>query len=388
MRGSAVRETTAARGERASRRRRRRCRRCGLSWESARRVAASAAGPLPVAEVPLRLAYGRRLARPLHALVPVPGADVAAMDGYAVAGDPPWRVVGLVLAGGAAFGAALVPGAAVEIATGAPVPEGAGAVLPYEAAVRVISPAAGRAKVVSGVIEPGRHIRRRGEDCPQGAVVLTAGSVVTPAVLGLAAGLGHDTLPVRARPVVSVLVTGDEVVTRGLPGPGRVRDAIGPMLPGLIEWAGGRAEEPLWLPDGASALAAALWGLGGRRRPAGRGGRGVRSLLEGARGPPEGGARRARRGDPRRRRRGAARAPAASRQAPRRASGRRASRKSLRGAGRRADAARARAQDALGRAGDPRRVGPRWLCRQGRTRPLRRPRRMGRTRRLRRSRRR
>ncbi|AWS41555.1 molybdopterin molybdenumtransferase MoeA [Streptosporangium sp. 'caverna'] len=234
-----------------------------LSWESARRVAASAAGPLPVAEVPLRLAYGHRLARPLHALVPVPGADVAAMDGYAVAGDPPWRVVGLVLAGGAAFGAALVPGTAVEIATGAPVPEGAEAVLPYEAAVRVISPAAERAKVVSGVIEPGRHIRRRGEDCPQGAVVLTAGSVVTPAVLGLAAGLGHDTLPVRARPVVSVLVTGDEVVTRGLPGPGRVRDAIGPMLPGLVEWAGGRAEEPLWLPDGASALAAALSGVSG-----------------------------------------------------------------------------------------------------------------------------
>jgi molybdopterin molybdotransferase len=135
-------------------------------------------------------------------------------------------------------------------------------VLPYEAAVRVISPAAGREKVVSGVIEPGRHIRLRGEDCPQGTVVLTAGSVVTPAILGLAAGLGHDTLPIRPRPVVSVLVTGDEVVTRGLPGPGRVRDAIGPMLPGLVEWAGGRAEAPLWLPDGASALAAALSGAG------------------------------------------------------------------------------------------------------------------------------
>ncbi|MDP9845602.1 molybdopterin molybdotransferase MoeA [Streptosporangium lutulentum] len=232
-----------------------------LSWEAARRVAASAAGPLPAVEVPLRLAYGR-LAEPLRALVPVPGADVAAMDGYAVAGAPPWRVAGLVLAGGEAFGAALAPGTAVEIATGAPVPEGAEAVLPYEAAVRGNSPAPDRERTVSGAIEPGRHIRRRGEDCPQGTVVLAAGSVVTPAVLGLAAALGHDTLPVGPRPVVSVLVTGDEVVTEGLPGPGRVRDAIGPMLPGLVAWAGGRAEEPLWLPDGAPALAAALSGAG------------------------------------------------------------------------------------------------------------------------------
>ncbi|MFB9678035.1 molybdopterin-binding protein [Streptosporangium vulgare] len=292
-----------------------------LPWESARRVAASAAGPLPPVDLPLHLAYGRRLAAPLHALVPVPGADVAAMDGYAVAGDPPWRVTGLVLAGGAPFGAALAPGTAVEIATGAPVPEGAEAVLPYELAVRTGgaagggpppsgggrsappgrfapplgrftppggvpggSPGAPRAgapragapgeepprpqgepagewvSAVPGAVEPGRHIRRRGEDCPLGTVVLTAGSAVTPAVLGLAAGLGHDVLRVRPRPLVSVLVTGDEVVTRGLPAPGRVRDAIGPMLPGLVEWAGGLAEAPRWLPDGARALAAALAG--------------------------------------------------------------------------------------------------------------------------------
>ncbi|MGS2641763.1 molybdopterin molybdotransferase MoeA [Streptosporangium sp. G12] len=272
-----------------------------LPWESARRVAASAAGPLPPVDLPLHLAYGCRLAAPLHALVPVPGADVAAMDGYAVAGDPPWRIAGLVLAGGAPFGAALAPGTAVEIATGAPVPEGAEAVLPYELAVRTggapgagpvpgggppdrsvppgrFAPPLGRfaprggepwpagepagewVSAPAGAVEPGRHIRRRGEDCPLGTVVLTAGSAVTPAVLGLAAGLGHDVLRVRPRPLVSVLVTGDEVVTRGLPGPGRVRDAIGPMLPGLIEWAGGRTEAPRWLPDGARALAVALAG--------------------------------------------------------------------------------------------------------------------------------
>jgi molybdopterin molybdotransferase len=227
-----------------------------LSWEAARQVAARAGVPLEAVATPLPLARGRRLAEPLRALVPVPGTDVSAMDGYAVAGEGPWRVVGRVLAGGDPFPAALSPGRAVEIATGAPVPEGVCAVLPYEAVVRRSGP------VVAGGAEAGRHIRRRGEDCPEGVPVLAAGAVITPAVLGLAAALGHDTVVVRPAPVVSVLVTGDEVVASGLPGPGRVRDAIGPVLPGLVEWAGGRAGEPLRLADGAHRLEAALGAAG------------------------------------------------------------------------------------------------------------------------------
>ncbi|GAA3140420.1 hypothetical protein GCM10020001_073780 [Nonomuraea salmonea] len=107
---------------------------------------------------------------------------------------------------------------------------------------------------------PGRHIRRRGEDIAEGAVVLGAGTVVTPVTLGLAAALGHDVLEVRPRPRVAVLVTGDEVVDAGLPAPGRVRDAIGPFLPGLVEWAGGRVATTTRLPDGPAALRAALAG--------------------------------------------------------------------------------------------------------------------------------
>ncbi|MFD2354489.1 hypothetical protein ACFSTC_42245 [Nonomuraea ferruginea] len=174
----------------------------------------------------------------------VPGSDVSAMDGYAVAGAPPWRVVGRVLAGGLPYGDALRPGEAVEIATGAPVPPGSESVLPYERA--------SGGTWVDGRIEAGRHIRRRGEDIAEGAVVLGAGAVVTPVVAGLAAALGHDILTVRPVPSVAVLVTGDEVVDHGLPGPGRVRDAIGPFLPGLIAWAGGRLASHTRLPDGAT----------------------------------------------------------------------------------------------------------------------------------------
>ncbi len=325
-----------------------------VTWPEARAIALRAAPPWPVAEVSLPMAYGCRLARPLRALVAVPGVDVSAMDGYAVAGEKgPWQVVGRVLAGGHAHDEVLKPGEAVEIATGAQVPEGAIAVLAYEAAT--VTPAPGRSSaaveppggppggstgvgeqppggstgpgeqlpggvigvgeqlpggltgpgeqlpgggagvgeqspggvagvgeqspggvggvgekmagpgasrwagvMVHGVVDEGRHIRRRGEDVGLDEVVLAAGTTVTPAVLGLAAALGHDVLAVHRRPEVAVLVTGDEVVDEGLPEPGRVRDAIGPFLPGLVEWAGGRMGARLRLPDGAAPLHAAL----------------------------------------------------------------------------------------------------------------------------------
>ncbi|MED7926327.1 molybdopterin molybdotransferase MoeA [Nonomuraea sp. LP-02] len=226
-----------------------------MSWEAARRVAAGSVEPLGAVPVPPVEALGCRLAGPLRALVAVPGVDVSAMDGYAVAGDGPWRLVGRVLAGGRVHPGPLAAGEAVEIATGAPVPAGAVAVVPYERAV------AGPG-TVEGAVEAGRHIRRRGEDVPEGAVVLEAGAVVTPVALGLAAALGHDDLLVRPRPGVLVLITGDEVVHKGRPGAGRVRDAIGPFLPGLVEWAGGRVTDTVHLPDGPSALRAALSGRG------------------------------------------------------------------------------------------------------------------------------
>jgi molybdopterin molybdotransferase len=226
-----------------------------MPWDTARRIAVQAVRPLPPSDLPLPQAGGCRLADPLRALVALPRDDVAAMDGYAVAGPPPWRVVGRVLAGQPRHPGILTPGTAVEIATGAPVPEGAESVLPYEAA----SERRGLAVTeVSGASPYGRHIRRRGEECAEGAVVLGAGTPVTAVVVGLASGLGHDTVRVHPLPVVSVLITGDEVIGSGLPGEGRVRDAVGPLLPGLIEWAGGRTGESRWVPDGEAALTSAL----------------------------------------------------------------------------------------------------------------------------------
>ncbi|MFG2072200.1 molybdopterin molybdotransferase MoeA [Nonomuraea maritima] len=247
-----------------------------MPWASARAVAAQAARPPAPAWQPLSEALGCRLAAPLRALVAVPGVDVSAMDGYAVAGPGPWRIAGRVPAGGAPYGAAPAPGEAVEVATGAPVPEGAESVLPYE-----LADADG--VWVAGDPEPGKHIRRRGEDVAEGAVVLSPGTVVTPVTLGLAAALGHDELLVRPRPKVAVVVTGDEVVDRGIPGPGRVRDAIGPFLPGLVAWAGGRVTATTRLADGPEALLAALDGEADARAPraAERGRGGARGSVHG-----------------------------------------------------------------------------------------------------------
>ena len=202
-----------------------------LLWPVAREIAHAAGVPLPPVEVPLADAAGCVLAAPLWSLVPLPPFDTAAMDGWAVRGAGPWRVVGRVLAG-SVLDRALSDGQAVEVATGAQVPAGTDAVLPYEHAV-----SAG-AEVV-GEVTPGRHVRRAGEECAARTTVLPAGALLTPAALGLAAAVGHDALAVHPRPRVHCLVTGDELLPAGLPGNGRVRDAVGPLLPGAVAAAGG-----------------------------------------------------------------------------------------------------------------------------------------------------
>jgi len=220
-------------------------------WHQARRCAGEAGAPLPPVDVPLREAAGSTLARPLVALSPLPAYDAAAMDGYVVAGTGPWQIVGRILAGDPAPPSPLSPGNALEIGTGALVPVGADAVLPYERSTRT-------GRTVAGEFSPGRHIRRRGEDCPAGQQVLPAGTVVNPVVLGLAASLGHDTLTVHRRPRVGMVITGAELRRIGIPAAGQVRDAIGPMLPGLIRAAGA---EPVWearVTDRPAALVDAL----------------------------------------------------------------------------------------------------------------------------------
>src|SRR5688572_19144185 len=103
--------------------RRRSCHAVGsMPWADARALAHRLPAPLPTEVLPLHHAAGRTLGLPVHAATMLPGFDNAAMDGYAVRGPGPWRLVGQVLAGDPPS-AALAPGEAVEIATGAPTPD-------------------------------------------------------------------------------------------------------------------------------------------------------------------------------------------------------------------------------------------------------------------------
>ncbi|MER7245864.1 molybdopterin molybdotransferase MoeA [Kribbella sp. NPDC000426] len=203
-----------------------------MAWDAARVLAHAAARPGAAVSRPLGEADGCVLGTPLVSPGAVPPVDRAAMDGYAVRGPGPWQVSGH-LAAGAADPGTLADGQATGIVTGAALPEGATAVVRSEDAVV-------NGDRLEGAAREGRHIRRAGEECGPGDQLLPAGVVVGPAVLGLAATLGLNRLTVIPQPTVAALVTGDELVHRGPSGPGRVRDAIGPMLPGLVTRAGAR----------------------------------------------------------------------------------------------------------------------------------------------------
>jgi molybdopterin molybdotransferase len=217
--------------------------------------------PLLAAErVPLRQALGRVLREDVCADVDLPPFDRSAMDGFALRsadtarGPVALRITGERRAGQAA-GAALEPGCAVRIMTGAPVPPGADAVEPVEKA-RV---EAGERVVVSGAVAPGAHVAPRGTEARAGERVLQAGTRIDPAAVGLLATVGCAEVTVGARPRVALLVTGDELVdVPEKPGPGQIRNANGYALEQQVLRAGGDPRCLGIAPDRADALAAAM----------------------------------------------------------------------------------------------------------------------------------
>ncbi|GGC78443.1 molybdopterin molybdenumtransferase MoeA [Tersicoccus solisilvae] len=240
------------------------------SWQAARALAYAAAPLLPARTVPLAAALGRPLVTDLTAPVDLPHYASSAMDGWAVAGAGPWRLQ-TTTAPSHGVTAPLIAGDAVPILTGGAVPEGATAVLRSEhGRVEPVAarddadppetPGATLIDVGPVPVPPDAHIRLSGEEALAGDVLIRAGEMLTPAHLALAAVAGADTLTVRPTPAVTALLTGDEVITAGIPAPGQVRDAFGPVLPGVLELLGGRATAVHRLPDDRAAVTTALAG--------------------------------------------------------------------------------------------------------------------------------
>ncbi len=197
--------------------------------------------PVAVEQIALADALGRVLAEDVAARRSQPPAAVSAMDGYAVrAADvetlpATLKVVGHVPAGGAHEGA-IRPGEAVRIFTGAPLPEGADAIVIQENT----EAGDGVVRVVDGKAPKGRYVRPAGLDFREGEVLLPTGHVLTARDIGLAAAMNVPWLRVRRRPRIALLATGDEVVMPGDPvGPNQIVSSNGLALASFIRAQGG-----------------------------------------------------------------------------------------------------------------------------------------------------
>jgi molybdopterin molybdotransferase len=230
--------------------------------EALDRVFAAIGGPTGSEVAWLSEALGRVAAERVTSPIALPPWDNSAMDGYAIRADDTraatedgpahLEVIGEVRAGQAPE-ATVRHGTAIRIATGAPVPPGADAVIPVEQTTPLDAngEATGpRGRDATGplpariaahaAIQPGGSIRRAGSDLGAGTPIIDQGTVLTPAVIGLAAGVGLELVNVHRRPRVGVLATGDEVRGRGADlGAAGIPDANGPALMAMVEAAGG-----------------------------------------------------------------------------------------------------------------------------------------------------
>lgn len=236
-----------------------------ISFDEAREHVLARCAPRAPVAVPLADALGCVLAGPVIAPEAVPPWANSAMDGYAVRADdvagateaaPVSLPVVATVAAGAAADVPVGPGQAVRIMTGAPMPEGADAV------VMVERTRGGPDAVVVEVLEAvdaGRNVRRAGSDIAAGAEVLAGGTLLGPAHLGVLASVNVRRPVVVTRPRLGVLSTGDELVDDDRPlAPGQIRESNRPMLVALARSLGVDAVDLGTVPDDRDALRAAL----------------------------------------------------------------------------------------------------------------------------------
>jgi len=223
-----------------------------------------AAGIQRTETIALSDAVGRVLLRDVVAARDVPPFDRAAMDGYALRAQDSFgarpqkpkslRLVETVDAGSIAE-RVVGEGECIQIATGAPMPGGADAVLMVE---QTEVEESGRITIF-GAVHPGENIGKRGEDVDKGRTAVHGGELLTPAKVGVCAALGVPRLEVYARPLVAVIPSGEEIVAPGEPlGPGKIHDVNSFTLGALLRENGAEPRTYPVMRDDLASIKASL----------------------------------------------------------------------------------------------------------------------------------
>lgn len=202
-----------------------------VEWDLAVSLSFESAAARPTAQLPIAQAINFVLAQDLAAQIDLPPAHTAMMDGYAVFGPGPWRIVGELHAGSSL--PYLETGCALKVSTGAHLPTHASFVIPQELATLFDGDVASKSSFTAG-----QHIRQPGDEALAGESIAAAGNILTPAIAGLAASSGIDEVLVYQSPTVSIVVTGGELTSSGTPGPGEIRDSLSVQVTPWAQYLG------------------------------------------------------------------------------------------------------------------------------------------------------
>lgn len=212
------------------------------SWEQVREFAYSFVHVGEVEVVPLESGDKRVCAENVIALTNLPFADSSSMDGWAVNGEGPWALTDAQQLG---------RNQASVLTTGSVLPAGAQAIVRTEHGTLTGD------RLTSSSANTG-DIRDAGEECSVGQALCTTGVILNPALIGLLAATGHDQIKVFAQPLVQIIITGDELLTSGLPTRERVRDSLGIQIPMWLNRMGAHVLPVIYLQDQADKISEAL----------------------------------------------------------------------------------------------------------------------------------
>jgi molybdopterin molybdotransferase len=222
-----------------------------VEWDLAVSLSFESVVPKSSAQLPLAQAINMVLAQDISADIDLPPAHTAMMDGYAVFGQGPWRIVGELHAGG--FLPYLETGCALKVSTGAHLPSHCSFVIPQEMATLFEGDVASKS-----AFTPGQHIRQPGDEALAGESIAATGTLLTPAIAGLAASSGIDEVLVYQSPTVAVVVTGSELATAGTPGPGQIRDSLSVQVAPWAQYLGANVNASVNCADDLTALREAI----------------------------------------------------------------------------------------------------------------------------------